>query len=161
MLLRLSKVILPALSAIFLLVVFFNNLTDYNSNYMFVQHVLSMDTTFPGNKLMYRAITSPVIHTLFYAGIIAWEGLCCGLIGLGSIRLFKARKEPLAVWKSAKGLVSIGLVCSLIQWYFAFMTIGGEWFLMWQSKSWNGQDAAFRLFCFMGITLLFVNQPDE
>jgi predicted small integral membrane protein len=41
------------------------------------------------------------------------------------------------------------------------MTVGGEWFLMWQSRIWNGQDAAFRLFAFMGVSLLFLNQPDE
>jgi predicted small integral membrane protein len=41
------------------------------------------------------------------------------------------------------------------------MTVGGEWFLMWQSKVWNGQEAAFRLFTFMGLSLLFLNQADE
>jgi predicted small integral membrane protein len=25
-----------------------------------------------------------------------------------------------------------------------FITIGGEWFAMWQSKTWNGLDPAFR-----------------
>ena len=35
------------------------NLVDYGSNHEFVKHVLSMDTTFPGNKLMGRAITNP------------------------------------------------------------------------------------------------------
>jgi predicted small integral membrane protein len=32
--------------------------------------------------------------------------------------------------------------------------------LMWQSKMWNGQDAAFRMFTVIGITLLFVIQPE-
>ena len=161
MTLRHLKVILISLSSVFLVVVVFNNITDYNSNYMFVQHVLSMDTSFPGNKLMYRSITSPAVHTAFYLGIISWETLCCALIGLGARKLWKARNQPLVVWKSAKTLASLGLVMGLIQWYFAFMTVGGEWFLMWQSKIWNGQDAAFRLFVFMGISLLFLNQPDE
>jgi len=35
--------------ALYYLVVAFNNLTDYNSNYQFVHHVLLMDSTFPGN----------------------------------------------------------------------------------------------------------------
>jgi predicted small integral membrane protein len=25
------------------------------------------------------------------------------------------------------------------------MAVGGEWFAMWQSSQWNGQDAAFRI----------------
>ena len=37
------------LAGLFGLFVFAGNLMDYNSNYQFVQHVLSMDTTFEGN----------------------------------------------------------------------------------------------------------------
>ena len=37
---------------------------------------------------------------------------------------------------------------------------GGEWFLMWQSRTWNGQDAAFRMFTVVGVVLLLVAQPD-
>jgi predicted small integral membrane protein len=32
---------------------------------------------------------------------------------------------------------------------------------MWQSKSWNGQDAAFRMFACIGLILLFVSQRDD
>jgi predicted small integral membrane protein len=45
-------------------------------------------------------------------------------------------------------------------WLVAFLSVGGEWFLMWQSKMWNGQDAAFRVFTVVGILLLLVAQPD-
>lgn len=159
--LRLSKILITSLSCVFLIVVVFNNLTDPDSNYQFVKHVLSMDTTFPGNTLMYRAITSPLLHKAFYAGIIGWEAMTCGLIGTGTLRLWKARRADLATWKKAKGLASLGLTAGLFQWYFIFMTMGGEWFLMWQSKTWNGQDAAFRLFAFMGLTLIFLNQADD
>jgi predicted small integral membrane protein len=43
-----------------------------------------------------------------------------------------------------------------MQWLVAFLVVGGEWFLMWQSKNWNGQDAAFRMFAIIGIALLFL-----
>jgi len=39
--------------------------------------------------------------------------------------------------------------------------VGGEWFLMWQSQTWNGNDAAGRMFVVVGVTLLFVNAPDD
>jgi predicted small integral membrane protein len=45
-------------------------------------------------------------------------------------------------------------------WFVVFLSVGGEWFLMWQSKLWNGQDAAFRMFTVIGIVLLFVAQPE-
>jgi predicted small integral membrane protein len=159
--LRLSKIVVTALSSVFLLLVVFNNATDPNSNYQFVRHVLSMDTTFPGNAGMYRAIHAPALHKVFYATIIAWEALCTLLIGAGTLRLWKARGASAADWKRAKGLATIGLTAALIQWYFGFLAVGGEWFLMWQSKVWNGQESSFRLFAIMGISLLFLNQPDD
>jgi predicted small integral membrane protein len=47
-----------------------------------------------------------------------------------------------------------------VVWYFGFMVIGGEWFAMWQSKSWNGQEAAFRIYMTLLVVLIFVTQPD-
>src|ERR1035438_3322060 len=102
--LRLCKIVITALSSVFLLVVVFNNVTDPNSNYQFVRHVLSMDTTFPGNALMYRAIRAPILHKAFYASVIGWEALCCALIGAGTLRLWGARGAPAAAWKRAKVL---------------------------------------------------------
>ena len=58
---RYAKIVMSLVLASFCLLVTFDNLTDYGTNYFFVQHVLSMDTTFPGNALMYRSITNPVL----------------------------------------------------------------------------------------------------
>jgi predicted small integral membrane protein len=35
-----------------------------------------------------------------------------------------------------------------------FVAIGGEWFLMWQSKIWNGTEAATRYFGIAAFTLV-------
>jgi hypothetical protein len=59
---RYAKIVMVACLAIFCLIVVFTNLTDYSTNFLFVKHVLSMDTTFPGNALMYRSITSPAME---------------------------------------------------------------------------------------------------
>jgi predicted small integral membrane protein len=45
-------------------------------------------------------------------------------------------------------------------WFVAFLCIGGEWFLMWQSKLWNGEEAAFRMFAVSGIVLILLALPD-
>jgi predicted small integral membrane protein len=31
---------------------------------------------------------------------------------------------------------------------------------MWQSKTWNGQDAAFRMFVMLALTLIFLTLPE-
>ena len=70
---RITKVMVASL-ALFALLVTFDNLTDYDTNYAFVRHVLSMDTTFPGNALLYRHITSPALWQVGYALIIVSRG---------------------------------------------------------------------------------------
>ena len=50
---RIAKIFLLAGIALFYTLVVFNNLTDFDSNYQFVRHVLAMDTTFPGNRGMW------------------------------------------------------------------------------------------------------------
>lgn len=158
---RLVKIALLANSAVFLLLVVFNNLTDYGSNLLFVENVLNMSTTFEGNRAMWRAIEAPWVHHAFYASIILWESVACLLVGLGAWTLWKQRRAPAAAFEKAKRLAVIGLGVSLLQWYFAFLTVGAEWFLMWQSETWNGQDAAARMFLVMGVSLVFLNQRDR
>ena len=45
-------------------------------------------------------------------------------------------------------------------WFFGFMVVAGEWFAMWQSQTWNGQDAAFRFYVTALAVLIFVSLPD-
>jgi predicted small integral membrane protein len=45
-------------------------------------------------------------------------------------------------------------------WLVAFLTVGAEWFLMWQSKAWNGQEAAGRMFNVIGLLLIYLALPD-
>ena len=66
MITRTARLLLLAGIALFYTFVVFNNLTDFDSNYQFVRHVLSMDSTFPGNRGMWRAIQSPALHLAFY-----------------------------------------------------------------------------------------------
>jgi len=158
--LRACKTLLVFSVAIFYTLVVLNNTTDYNSNYQFVRHVLMMDSTFPGNHGMWRAINSPALHTAFYVGIIAWEALTMVLCWWGGARMAAAVGSAEGFTR-AKNLAILALTLGLAQWSIAFLSVGGEWFLMWQSKSWNGQDAAFRMFAVIGVVLLFVSLKDE
>ena len=58
---RFAKIVMSLALGLFCLLVAFDNLTDYTTNYLFVQHVLSMDTTYPGSELRDRAITNPTL----------------------------------------------------------------------------------------------------
>jgi predicted small integral membrane protein len=83
---RLGKLAMVASVALFAFVVTFDNIVDYPSNYDFVRHVLSMDTTFPGNALRPgRAITVPWAWTAAYWIIIGVEGLTCAAFAVASV----------------------------------------------------------------------------
>jgi len=158
MTLRIAKLALVFAVAIFYTFVVLNNTTDYNSNYQFVRHVFMMDSTFPGNHGMWRAVNSPAWHTAFYLSIIAWETVTMILSWWGGILMARSLHKTATAFQQAKRVAISALTVGLLMWFVAFLSVGGEWFLMWQSKTWNGQDAAFRMFTVIGIILLFVVQ---
>ena len=160
MTLRTVKVLLVFGVAIFYSLVVFNNITDYDSNYGFVRHVMMMDSTFPGNRGMWRAINTPALHTVFYLSIISWEALTMILCWWGASRMALALKGTAAAFQHSKRVAIAALTLGLLQWLVAFLAVGAEWFLMWQSKTWNGQEAGQRMFTVLGIVLLLVLQAD-
>src|SRR5262252_3828997 len=116
MTLRVAKLaLIIALGLLYTLVVF-DNVTDYDSNYQFVRHVLMMDSTFPGNHLMWRAIQSPVVHTAFYIAIIGWESATMVLLWIAAARVEKALKKSAAEFQYAKNWALTALTLSLLMW---------------------------------------------
>jgi predicted small integral membrane protein len=160
MILRTAKIVLVFAVGAFYLLVVFNNTTDYDSNFQFVRHVLIMDSTFPANHAMWRALSRPAWYTVFYVSIIAWEIVTMFLCWWGGLRLARAFHATAAAFHRAKRVAIVGLALSLLMWLVAFLSVGGEWFLMWQSKTWNGEEAAFRMFTVIGIVLLLVAQTE-
>jgi len=158
--LRAARIALVCAVALFCSFVVFTNLADYDTNFQFVRHVLSMDTTFPGNHSMWRAVSGHSWHTLFYCGIIFWEATCALLCWWGAFQMAKAAKRSAAAFHQSKNIAIAGVLLGSLLWLVGFLAVGGEWFLMWQSKLWNGQEAAARLFVIFGIVLLFLAQPD-
>src|ERR1700724_1914778 len=159
--LRLAKIAMIAALAAFAFIVAYDNIVDYDSNYEFVRHVLSMDTTFPNNALMGRAITDKRIWTIAYAAIIAVEALTCLLLSVGALALLTRLKAPAGRFNRAKVLAVAGLTVGFGLWFFGFLVVAGEYFAMWQSQTWNGQEAAFRITMVMLGVLIFVTLPDR
>lgn len=157
---RLSKIVLVAAIACFFTLVVFNNITDYGTNFAYVQHVLLMDTIFPDSNITWRAITQPQLHHAVYWSIIAWEAMTAVLCWIGVLHLSQNLKADTPAFQTAKSYAFVGLTASNLLWLLAFFCIGGEWFAMWQSPVWNGQQTGFRMFIISSIVLLWVRQPD-
>jgi len=157
-LVRLCKIALIAAIAFFFSLVAFGAVADYGGNWPFVQHVLSMDTTFPDPSLHWRAIADPKLQTDGYWLIVATEALAALLLWAGSLRLLaKLRAED---FDRAKTLAVVGLSLGFLLFAIGFVAIGGEWFAMWQSQVWNGEQKAFDFIGMIGVVLVVVLLPD-
>jgi hypothetical protein len=93
--------------------------TDYDTNYAFVRHVLSMDTTFPGNALLYRRVTSPAPWQAGYALILAGEGLTGIALAVATISLVRHLRSDGVRFNRAKRFTIIGAAVG-------FLVVGGR-----------------------------------
>ena len=157
---RAAKIVMVAAIAAFATVVAFGNITDYGTNFVFVQHVLSMDTVFERSTITYRAITNPALHHAAYALIIAAEAATAVLCWIGAAAMLRRRRAAADVFNRAKTFAVGGLTLGFLTWQLGFMTIGGEWFGMWMSPKWNGVPSAFRFVMVIVAVLIFVAMPD-
>lgn len=157
---RIVKSTMVASVGLWSLLIAFNNIVDYGSNLAFVQHVLAMDTVFPDNAVKYRAITNPVIQQIGYWGIIATEWTMAGLLLAGAWRLFAACGDRRA-FISAKAMPALGLLLVFLLYYIGFVAIGGEWFTMWQSTIWNGQQKAVMFLTCSTLVLIVLLLPEQ
>jgi predicted small integral membrane protein len=158
---RLAKIVMVAALGAFAFMVTYDNIVDYGSNFEFVRHVLSMDTTFSGNALMDRAVTNEHIWKAAYAAIIAAEGLTCVLLSVGAVALLVRLRAPAEAFNRAKLFAVAGLTVGFCVWFFGFMVVAGEYWAMWQSRTWNGEEAAFRFTMVILGVLIFVSLPDS
>ena len=159
--LRAAKIAMVAAIALFASLVAFGNMTDYGTNFAFVQHVLSMDTISPNSAISYRAITHPSFHHAAYAVIIAAETATAALCWIGAFRLLRRIRSDARTFNRAKTFAVAGLTLGFLLWQVGFMSIGGEWFGMWQSQQWNGVPSAFRFLMTIIAVLIFVAMPDQ
>ncbi|MDZ4046379.1 MAG: DUF2165 domain-containing protein [Rhodoglobus sp.] len=156
--------VLVACNALYIFLVALGNITDYDTNFAFVQHVLSMDTTNFGAAegtgldpdVMWRAITDPVAWNIAYIGVIVWESLAALVLIAACVAWLRAFIIR-GAFDLARTLSSIGLLMIIVLFFGGFITVGGEWFQMWRSTSWNGLDPAFRNAVLAAITLVLIH----
>ena len=159
--LRLIKISMVASIALFFSVVAFDNIIDFKSNFLFVQHVLSMDTTFHDPSLMTRAITNPLIHRYAYLLIIAFEMMTAIMCWMGCVALLSNIRHPASQFNKAQKIAFIGLFLGFLLYMVGFIIIGGEWFSMWQSIAWNGQMKAGLFINLIMFVMIFLQHGEN
>lgn len=153
-------------NGLYILLVAFGNITDYGTNFAFVQHVLSMDTTNFGQAagegldpdVMWHAIDNPVMWNIGYIAIILVETLAAVLLIIGFVQLLRACFGS-GSFASGRAWASAGLLLIVLLFAGGFIAVGGEWFQMWRSQAWNGLDTAIRNIMIAGIGLVLLHLP--
>ncbi len=111
--------------------------------------------------MRWRDVTADWAHQVAYGLIVASE-LMIGIVCVaGAWRLYKARRAPAPSFRQAKPLATAGAAAGFAFFFLAFIVVGGEWFQMWQSSTWNAQEGAFRFAVLFGIVLIFLGLEDD
>jgi predicted small integral membrane protein len=152
--------IFTAIMALYMTLVAFGNITDFGTNQQFVSHVLEMDTTFNDDDVMWRAVENDTLQNMGYVGVIVWETLAALVLWYGAWQLFR-RLLGGGDWTQARRLASAGLLMVVLLFGLGFITIGGEWFSMWQSSEWNGLEPALQNVILAAFALVFVHLPSR
>ena len=145
------KALLVATIALFFSVVAFNNIVDYNTNWMFVKHVLSMDTIPQPSPLMGRAIHHHFLQQTLYIIIICWEAITAVICWMGAYSLLNKKIK----------IANIGLMTGLMLYLLGFCIIASEWFAAWQSAQSGVQVTAYLFSTIILLILIFINQPHK
>jgi predicted small integral membrane protein len=158
---RLIRISISLAFTIYMTLVCFNNITDYSSNFTFVSKVAGMEDVFSQETTGWRSIQDNTLHHIMYISIILVELCIAILLMSGSIKMISNYKSSAEVFQSSKKLTITALATAVLLFLIFFITIAGEWFLMWQSEQWNAQQTAFSLTTIFLLALIFMNQDEK
>ncbi len=158
---RIAKALSVGAIGLLSLLIVFSNATDYFTNYVFVAHVMKMDTIFPSSHIHYRSINNTFIYHLAYCIIILLEAIMSFCCLKGTWQMFRNIRNDAALFYASKNWAVAGITIGIIIWFLGFEVIGGEWFAMWQSTTWNGLAAAERIANFLVLTLILLHLKEE
>ena len=106
--------------------------------------------------VMWHAITDPTLQEIGYVVIIVWESLAAIVLVAAVVQWIRERGRG---YVTARRLTTIGLLMIVILFFGGFIVVGGEWFQMWRSTTWNGLDSALRYTLLALFPLVLVHLP--
>ena len=107
------------MQAAYFLVVAFDNITNPQSNWVFVQGVLSLDGVFENSGFEWRAINANWFHVVAYIGLIAMETLTGILLTWAGVVGLKNATNRTG-WGNAQRLTMLGATTGLLVFFFGF-----------------------------------------
>jgi predicted small integral membrane protein len=143
---RLVVAVLVLIAASYYLVVAFDNITNPTgpaSNWPFVRGVMSMEGVPEDDGFAWRAIESEPVHAVFYVAIMLGEAVSGLLLLWGGIAGLRAT-DSAAAWSASQRASLLGCSVGLLVFWFGFIVVGGNWWIMFLNPQWNGIEPAFQ-----------------
>lgn len=144
---RIASAVVVLIAAAYFLVVAFDNITNptnpNGSNWPFIQNVLSGNGTPADNGFEWRFVDAQWFHVVAYIGVIAGEALAGVLMAIGGV-VGLMRSATNAAWEPGQRWTLAGGVVGLLVFFFGFIVVGGNWFIMYENSQWNGLEPAFQ-----------------
>jgi predicted small integral membrane protein len=144
--------------AAYYLVVGFDNITNPTnpnaSNWPFVKGVLSGDGVPAESGFEWRFIDATWFQAASYIAVMVFETLTGILLFIAGILGLRASASS-DRWNHAQKLTFLGGFLGLAVFFFGFMVVGGNWFIMYLNSKWNGLTPAFQN-SVMTITMLIL-----
>jgi len=144
---RLVTTLFVLMVAAYYIVVAFDNITNpvnpNGSNWPFVQGVLSGDGVPADSGFQWRFIDATWFQVIGYILIITGETITGIVLLIAGILGLRAVVSPTR-WAHAQKWTYVGGFTGLAVFFFGFITVGGNWFIMYLNSKWNGLEPAFQ-----------------
>jgi predicted small integral membrane protein len=133
--------------AAYYLVVGFDNITNPTnpnaSNWPFVQGVISGDGVPADSGFQWRFIDATWFQAISYVLVMTMETLTGVILLVAGVKGLRAAPSS-ARWDRAQKWTLVGGLLGLGIFFFGFMVVGGNWFIMYLNAKWNGLEPAFQ-----------------
>lgn len=133
--------------AAYFLVVGFDNITNPTnpnaSNWPFVQGVISGDGVPADSGFQWRFIDATWFQAISYVLVMAMETLTGVILLIAGLKGLRAAQSS-SRWDRAQKWTLVGGFLGLGVFFFGFMVVGGNWFIMYLNSKWNGLEPAFQ-----------------
>lgn len=144
---RVTTSIFVLMVAAYYLVVGFDNITNPTnpnaSNWPFVQGVLSGDGVPADSGFEWRFIDATWFQALSYIGIMTMETLTGIVLLIGGIAGLR-HSGTCPGWGRSQRWTYLGGIMGLSVFFFGFLVVGGNWFIMYLNSKWSGMTPAFQ-----------------
>ena len=143
---RVAASLFVLMVASYYFVVAFDNITNpvnpNASNWPFVKGVISGEGVPADSGFEWRFVDATWFQVLCYVGVIAAECVTCTLLIIAGVKGLRASSAG-PRWGQAQKWTIAGGTVGLALFFFGFMVVGGNWFIMYLNSEWNALEPAF------------------